>query len=186
VCLLCPATAARGLHQCTAASPPPTRAPSQLTCGRGGARRGKLSTQSSTSSSSTDVEQHHRRMASSSTTSNLSQFVPLPLLTCRDCLLRFVWFKTKANSIIYKCPNNHAVWFSYPALIHLNSTDSVDIILMIISWLLVDIILVGFVDCYWFGWYNISRICWLLVIRLIENYPHLLIINDSVDIVLCL
>jgi hypothetical protein len=25
----------------------------------------------------------------------------------------------------------------------------------------VDIILVGFVDYYWFGWYNISRICWL-------------------------
>jgi hypothetical protein len=147
-----------------------TRAPwllSQLACGRGGARGGKLSTHSSTSSSSTDIEQHHRRMASSSTAPNLSQFVPLPLLTCRDCRLRLVWFKIKSNGIIYKCPNNHVVWFSSHALIHLISTNSVDIILVIISWLLVDIILVGFVNYYWFGWYHISRICWLLVIRLI-------------------
>jgi hypothetical protein len=68
---------------------------------------GKLSTQSSTSSSSTDVH-HHRRMASSSAL-NLSQFVPLPLVECKYYRIRVVWFKSKANNIIYKCPNNHAV-----------------------------------------------------------------------------
>jgi hypothetical protein len=69
---------------------------------------GKLSTQSSTSSSSTDVEQHHRRMASSSAP-NLSQFVPLPLVECKYYRIQVVWFKRKANNIIYKCPNNHTV-----------------------------------------------------------------------------
>jgi hypothetical protein len=69
---------------------------------------GKLSTQSSTSSSSTDVKQHHRRMASSSVP-NLSQFVPLPLVECKYCRIRVVWFKSKANNIVYKCPNNHLV-----------------------------------------------------------------------------
>jgi hypothetical protein len=147
-----PATAARELRPHVVAS----------------AAVGKLSTHSSTSSSSTDVEQVHRhRMASSSVAPNLRQFVPLPLLTCTACRLQFVWFRTKSNGVIYKCPNNHVVCFSYHSLIHLISTDSVDIILVIISWLLVDIILVGFVDYYWFGWYNISRICWLLLIRLI-------------------
>jgi hypothetical protein len=72
-------------------------------------------------------------MASSSVAPNLSQFVPLPLLTCTACWLRFVWFKTKSNGIIYKCPNNHVGCFSSHALIHLISTDSVDIILVIIS-----------------------------------------------------
>jgi hypothetical protein len=115
----CPATAARELSSHAAASVPPTRAPaapvhcarppSQLACGGRGARRGKLSTHPSTSSSLTDVEQHHRYMASSSAAPNLSQFVPLPLLTCTVCRVRFVWFKTKANTIIYKCPNNHVV-----------------------------------------------------------------------------
>jgi hypothetical protein len=95
---------------------------------------GKLSTHSSTSSSSTDVEQvHRRRMASSSVASNLSQFVPLPVLICPSCRLRLIWYKTKANSIIYKCPNNHLVCFSSHALIYLISTDSVDIIIVIIS-----------------------------------------------------
>jgi hypothetical protein len=147
-----PATAARELRPRAAAS----------------AAVGKLSTYSSTSSSSTDVEQvHRRRMASSSVALNLSQFVPLPLLTCLSCRLRLVWFRTKSNGVIYKCPNNHVVCFSCHALIHLISTNSIDIILVIISWLLVDIILIGFVDYYWFSWYNISRICWLLLIRLI-------------------
>jgi hypothetical protein len=44
--------------------------------------------------------------------------------------LQFVWFKTKSNGVIYKCPNNHVVCFSSHALIHLISTDSVDIILV--------------------------------------------------------
>jgi hypothetical protein len=60
----------------------------------------------------TDVEQVHRRMVSSFVVPNLSQFVTLPLLTYMACRLRFVWFKTKANGIIYKCPNNHMVCFS--------------------------------------------------------------------------
>jgi hypothetical protein len=72
-------------------------------------------------------------MASSSVAPNLSQFVPLPLLICPSCRLRLIWYKTKANSIIYKCPNNHLVCFSSHALIHLISTDSIDIILVIIS-----------------------------------------------------
>jgi hypothetical protein len=95
---------------------------------------GKLSTHTSTSSSSNNVEQiHRRRMASSSVAPNLSQFVSLPLLTCPACRLRFVWFRTKSNGVIYKCPNNHMVCFSSHALIHLISIDSVDIILVIIS-----------------------------------------------------
>jgi hypothetical protein len=69
---------------------------------------GKLSTQSSTSSTSTDVEHRQRRMASSSA-QNLSQFVPLPLVECNYCRIRVVWFKSKANNIVYKCPNNHLV-----------------------------------------------------------------------------
>jgi hypothetical protein len=75
----------------------------------------KLSTHSSTSSSSTDVEQvHRRRMASSSVAPNLSQFVPLPMLTCPACRLWFVWFRTKSNGVIYKCPNNHVVFHLLP------------------------------------------------------------------------
>jgi hypothetical protein len=69
---------------------------------------GKLSTQSSTSSSSTDVEHHHRLMSSSSAP-NLSQFVPLALVECKYCRIRVVWFKSKTNNIIYKCPNNHTI-----------------------------------------------------------------------------
>jgi hypothetical protein len=95
---------------------------------------GKLSTHSATSSSSTDVKKVHRhRMARSFVALNLSQFVPLPLLTCPSCRLRLVWFRTKSNGVIYKCPNNHVVCSSSHALIHLISTDSVDIILVIIS-----------------------------------------------------
>jgi hypothetical protein len=110
---LCPTTAARGLHlravvasrrlspaNSRASSTRALRPLSQLACSGGGARRGKLSIQSSTSSSSTDVEQHRRRMASSFAAPNLGQIVPLPLLTCMDCRLRFIWFKTRANSII--------------------------------------------------------------------------------------
>jgi hypothetical protein len=62
--------------------------------------KGKLSTQSSTSSFLTDVEQLRVE---------LSQFVPLPLVECKYYRIRVVWFKSKANNIIYKCPNNHAV-----------------------------------------------------------------------------
>jgi hypothetical protein len=47
-------------------------------------------------------------MASSSAP-NLRQFVPLSLMDCKYYHIRFVWFKTKANNIIYKCPNNHTV-----------------------------------------------------------------------------
>jgi hypothetical protein len=69
---------------------------------------GKLSTQSSTSSSSTDAEHDQCRMASSFAQS-LSQFVPLPLVDCKYCRIRVVWFKRKPNNIIYKCPNNHLI-----------------------------------------------------------------------------
>jgi hypothetical protein len=47
-------------------------------------------------------------MASSSAW-NLSQFVPLPLVECKYYQIQVVWFKSKANNIIYKCPNNHLV-----------------------------------------------------------------------------
>jgi hypothetical protein len=69
---------------------------------------GKLSTQSFTSSFSTDVEIHKRPIARSSTP-NLRQFVALPLVECKYCWIHVVWFKSKANNIIYKCPNNHQV-----------------------------------------------------------------------------
>jgi hypothetical protein len=72
-------------------------------------------------------------MASSSVVPNLSQFVPLPLLICPPCRLRLIWYKTNSNTIIYKCPNNHVFCFSSHALIHLISTDSVDLIVVIIS-----------------------------------------------------
>jgi hypothetical protein len=55
-----------------------------------------------------EVELHQRRMASSSA-QNLSQFMPLPLVECKYCRIRVVWFKSKANNIIYKCLNNHQV-----------------------------------------------------------------------------
>jgi hypothetical protein len=68
-----------------------------------------------------DVEHHQCRMASSST-QNLSQFMLLPLVECKYCRIRLVWFKSKANNIIYKCPNNHQFDFSSPALIQLISS----------------------------------------------------------------
>jgi hypothetical protein len=69
---------------------------------------GKLSIQSSTSSFSTGVEIHKRHMARSSAP-NLSQFMPLLLVGCKYYQIQVVWFKSKANNIIYKCPNNHKV-----------------------------------------------------------------------------
>jgi hypothetical protein len=69
--------------------------------------RGKLLTQSSTSSSSMNVEIHKCRTASSSASN--SQYVPLALVECKYYRIRVIWFKSKSNNIIYKCPNNHLV-----------------------------------------------------------------------------
>jgi hypothetical protein len=41
------------------------------------------------------------------------QFRLLPVLNFGvNSRLRLIWYKTKSNSIIYKCPNNHLVCFS--------------------------------------------------------------------------
>jgi hypothetical protein len=35
--------------------------------------------------------------------------MPLLLVGCKYYQIQVVWFKSKANNIIYKCPNNHKV-----------------------------------------------------------------------------